>query len=1192
MAGVRFTSARPAGVDSQALPWLIPTKVSDPLPTPPPAATIPGSDERPLVLVVLPRLVDLAIQQDRSLAPAFFTQRRTSYALRRERLMQILDLDELGLDEHVCLPPEVVLIAQPRQPRLVGPRGLAPELRTWRLAASALAVHRLAEARAQGALSMALVHERILQIGRAAFAEIESVLHRELRLFEDDDLVRIYSEFITLHAELQTFSRRALDTYFPSLQGRQDEIMALVAENLAWNTILSLTQPSGATLPAEDTKSEDEVKLAEDAILSQPLPPLRPNSKRFEGLMKWGGAALGRGNAVVSAIIYRGASRLAPDKTQAELASKQAKEVLDRLVSRLQKALDFDGPEEDAWRESLLELFEHSSRGFWNTNKRLLYDLQKVCVDYERESYTIDVFGFIRSFGKRPIKRPLPNQREVLMSKHLRNATSRLAKARITSARHVSLTKLLHSATASAEVQLRRRLRIRIARSLNEKGLKPANIPERVARDKLIEELLDCIVRRGHLSMGDVRDGISRSQLKLSDLTGRELAVGDAILRADRRLDRLLDGVYRRGEFYLRGLQRLSSLGFGRRPGRFLFQYLIVPFVGAFVILEAFNIMYKKVRGIDASTLDKSTVFDIPVAVFDKARVPDSWRGGTLFEDDIFYQFANVIPAVILVGLFLLGLVHSDGFRTFVWGVTQTVFRALKHLLIDFPKWIMGLEWARVILRSRIAKALRRYLLTPLIPAALVYLLTTVFVDFNRYTAIAAFLLIFTGLDFFFNSTFGRRFEERVGAWIARAWYQFRVQIIRSVFEAIMTIFRQFMEVTERVLYAIDEWLLFRTGENKFSMWMKGILGSIWAVVAYGIRFCITLLVEPQINPIKHFPVVTVSHKLLIPTLPMISSSIAPALGNAMAQTVATAIVFLTPGVIGFLVWELKSNWKLYQANRDPMLKPAAVGLHGETLPRLLKPGFHSGTIAKLYGKMRRVEQQSDSLRRRQSLDHFQERLRHIEVAIRHFTERELFATFRQHPEMKGLGLEATKIQLLPNIIALHIDAKGPKAPANAAPLQLLFQARSDWLVARIAEPGWVSDLTQSQQDIFTSTLAGIYKLSGVELVEEQMRQALTQPDAFYHLSISDLEVWAPGERSTPVAYGIRTTWGTIRPHPASLAKTLGLPPVTPKQLVFSESDLPWEQWLAYWQSKTGERPPTSLLAEASHFVPKRRLIR
>ena len=241
---------------------------------------------------------------------------------------------------------------------------------------------------------------------------------------------------------------------------------------------------------------------------------------------------------------------------------------------------------------------------------------------------------------------------------------------------------------------------------------------------------------------------------------------------------------------------------------------------------------------------------------------------------------------------------------------------------------------------------------------------------------------------------------------------------------------------------------------------------------------------------------------------------------------------------------------------------------------------------------MRRVEQQSDPLRRRQALDHLQERLRHIEVAIGHFTERELFATFRQHPDMKGLGLEATKIQLLPNMIALQIEAKGPKAPTETAPLQLLFQARSDWLVARIVEPGWVAELSTTQREIFTATLASIYKLSGVELVEEQMRHALSQPHAFFHLSLSELEVWAPRSPLAPVTYGLRTTWGTIRPHPASLAKSLSLPPVTPKQLVFSEGDLPWEQWLSYWQSEKGVRLPGSLLAESSHFVPSHALVR
>ena len=147
------------------------------------------------------------------------------------------------------------------------------------------------------------------------------------------------------------------------------------------------------------------------------------------------------------------------------------------------------------------------------------------------------------------------------MSKHLRSATSRLGKARVTTSQRATLSRLLRQAADSAESQLRRHLRIRIARSLNEKGLRPENVPERVARSKLIEELLDRIVERGHLNMGDVRDAISRSQLKLSDLRARELWEGDAILRADRRLSRLLDGVYRGGEFYLRGLQWLSSLG-------------------------------------------------------------------------------------------------------------------------------------------------------------------------------------------------------------------------------------------------------------------------------------------------------------------------------------------------------------------------------------------------------------------------------------------------------------------------------------------------------------------------------------------------------------------------------------------------------------------------------------------------------
>ena len=122
-------------------------------------------------------------------------------------------------------------------------------------------------------------------------------------------------------------------------------------------------------------------------------------------------------------------------------------------------------------------------------------------------------------------------------------------------------------------------------KALDEVGLTPANFPEKIARDKLVEELLDQVAERGFLSIGDLRDALSRNNMKLPDFGGaKDLLYGDPLLKADRRLSEILRGVYRPAEFYLRWLQQLTSLGFGTRIGRFLTLYLAVPFGGAFLI--------------------------------------------------------------------------------------------------------------------------------------------------------------------------------------------------------------------------------------------------------------------------------------------------------------------------------------------------------------------------------------------------------------------------------------------------------------------------------------------------------------------------------------------------------------------------------------------------------------------------------
>src|SRR5207237_7740160 len=113
------------------------------------------------------------------------------------------------------------------------------------------------------------------------------------------------------------------------------------------------------------------------------------------------------------------------------------------------------------------------------------------------------------------------------------------------------------------------------------------NFPEQVACNKPVDALLDLVVERGYVTMGDLRDAISRNHVKLPDLANAdEFFLGDRLIRTNRRLAVAWDGVYRRGEIYLRWLQRFSSLAFGTRPGRFLIRYLVLPFGGAYVALE------------------------------------------------------------------------------------------------------------------------------------------------------------------------------------------------------------------------------------------------------------------------------------------------------------------------------------------------------------------------------------------------------------------------------------------------------------------------------------------------------------------------------------------------------------------------------------------------------------------------------
>ena len=304
-------------------------------------------------------------------------------------------------------------------------------------------------------------------------------------------------------------------------------------------------------------------------------------------------------------------------------------------------------------------------------------------------------------------------------------------------------------------------------------------------------------------------------------------------------------------------------------------------------------------------------------------------------------------------------------------------------------------------------------------------------------------------------------------------------EVIPGLFHLIMSAFGRLIEWVEKLIYAVDEWLRFREGESRVVLASKAVLGLGWGVVAYAARVYLVLLVEPQINPIKHFPVVTVAAKIILPFAVVLTGLFAaplkPFLGPVIGNAVAATTVFFLPGVFGFLVWELRSNWRLYAANRPDSLGPIPVGSHGETVVRFLRPAFHSGTLPKRFARLRRALRAG---REPAALKH-REALHHVEEAMRRLVERELAGLLRESRSLGGWSIEPGSIHLATNRIRIELLAGDRDRPS----LWIDLEERSGVLSAGVSQPGWLDGLGIKERRTLADALAGLYKIGGVERI-------------------------------------------------------------------------------------------------------------
>ena len=281
--------------------------------------------------------------------------------------------------------------------------------------------------------------------------------------------------------------------------------------------------------------------------------------------------------------------------------------------------------------------------------------------------------------------------------------------------------------------------------------------------------------------------------------------------------------------------------------------------------------------------------------------------------------------------------------------------------------------------------------------------------------------------------------------------------------------------------------------------------------MAYVLRFAVNVLIEPQINPIKHFPVVTVGHKLLLaayePFADLLEASLGMGEFAGMGRRRGNHLVhsghFRLPGL------GVEGELAAVRGQPPADLRPVMIGSHGETMARLLKPGFHSGTLPKRYAKLRLAERHARAGGNWRAVHKHLRALRHVELSIRRCVEREFLELFAESNCWQAPPVTLERIRLGTNSVRLSLACP---ADGRCAACRSRSTSQSGWLLAGVSGPGWIDRLMPQQRQVLVTAILGLYKSAGVDLVRQQIESEFSPPVPWYDVS-PRVVVWPDEQR-------------------------------------------------------------------------------
>ena len=205
-------------------------------------------------------------------------------------------------------------------------------------------------------------------------------------------------------------------------------------------------------------------------------------------------------------------------------------------------------------------------------------------------------------------------------------------------------------------------------------------------------------------------------------------------------------------------------------------------------------------------------------------------------------------------------------------------------------------------------------------------------------------------------------------------------------------------------------------------------------------------------------------------------------------------------------------------------------------------------------------------------------RLRHVELDIRRFVERELLGFLEESTAFADVAVDLGRTEVGTN--SLLVEIKAPQF--GDEPLWISFEEQSGRLIASLSQAGWTRHVTVPQRAVLAGLLVGFYRISGVDLVRGQIAACLGEGVSPYEITDAGLDLLPKAAGDAEVIYDL-DEFPEIVPRIEGALIAANHRPVNAKSLVFADTRTLWTDWVDAWSREDAGEPFPELLPPEAH---------